>query len=1186
MHPRGSISVVKRDGTTCRFDAKEIERDIEEQMGDLDRNYISAEIVTTRVSMGICDGIHTRDINVLVAETCMYMCTRHPDYSLLAGRFATRGLYKSTNPLFSGAIKEMYEYKNPKRPQDKSSLISEKCYHTVMRNAARLDGEIISDNDMKYDYFSYKTLERSFLSRVGNRIIERPQYMLMRVAVGIHLDDIESVVETYRLLSEGMFIHASPSLFNAGTEDPQMSSCFLIGMEDDSIEGIYNTLKDCAMISKTAGGIGFTASKIRASGSYIRGTNGYANGLVPMLRVFSDTARYVDQCLDGDTIIYTTNRGPIKMSEVIIGDRILTKTGKSAQVSRILKEEKSECLKIKAMHSIEPLRVTKEHPLLVLREQKKGLDHNTIKTRLEKKLIKPMYVEAGELNTDDMILFAKPDHGVDIETIDGEDCRMYGLLIASGNFQATIVHISCDDRRKEITGFIEKYLGERMIQYHKEGTESPNNVRYHWSTVSVRFPFSREQLYDRGEQKFVHPIMMNLPVEKASKIVRGILDGSGHHDEKEITLEMTSRQVLESVRYILLRMGVLTSGIIHRDKIGNASSHENITATGQVYLLRVPRAKEAGYLSHGDYMFSRVESIEEDKFGEVKVMYDLVVESGASASYMTGAGVVHNGGGKRKGAFACYLEPWHADVFEFLDLRKNHGKEEMRARDLFLALWIPDLFMERVNADEDWSLFCPNEAPGLFEVHSAEFVELYERYEREGRAMRTVKARILWDKILESQTETGVPYLLYKDPANRKSNQSNLGTIQCSNLCTEIIEYTSLDESAVCNLASIALPKYVEWNEAKNCMIFNYEKLVSVVRVIVRNLNRIIDLNYYPLPKTRRSNMRHRPMGIGVQGLADTFCKMKIAFGSEESRDINKKIFETIYYAAVDESAELAMRDGPYSSFEGSPLSKGKFQFDLWREEGKHVVEQSGMYDWDSEREKVMKYGVRNSLLIALMPTASTAQLLRNNESIEPFTSNIYQRRVLSGEFPVINRHLVKELIELGLWTPRLINKLIAHRGSVQSIDEIPDEVKARYKIVWEMSQKILIDMAADRAPYICHSQSMNLFIAEPDDEKLTSMHFYSWSKGLKTGIYYLRTLPAANAIQFTVDQELLISGKEEEEEKKKGGVNNDEEVDDRNDRENDTSGENLFRRNFGSASVCRRKNVEDAADECFVCGS
>lgn len=757
--------VIKRDGRreSVRFD--KITARIENLCYELDPKFIQPIEVAKKVIDGLYDGVTTSELDNLAAEVCASLTVRHPDYAILAARIAISNLHKTTSQSFSNTMKRLYTYLNPKTGEN-AQLIDTEVYGIIKKNAAHLDEAIDYKRDFGYDYFGFKTLEKSYLIRLDGKVVERPQHMLMRVAVGIHKEDIPSVIETYNLLSERWFTHATPTLFNAGTPKPQLSSCFLLTMKDDSIDGIYDTLKQCAKISQSAGGIGLSIHHVRAKGSYIKGTNGVSNGIVPMLRNFDMTARYVDQ-----------------------------------------------------------------------------------------------------------------------------------------------------------------------------------------------------------------------------------------------------------------------------------------------------------------------------------------------------------GGGKRKGSFAIYLEPWHADIKDFLELKRNHGKEEMRARDLFYALWIPDLFMKRVEQNEEWSLFCPNEAPGLSDCHGEEFERLYEKYEREGRARETIKAQELWFEVLESQIETGTPYMLYKDSANGKSNQKNLGTIKSSNLCTEIIEYTAPDEVAVCNLASLALPKFVQTGKDGK-LYFDHEKLYEITKVATKNLNKVIDVNYYPVEEARRSNFRHRPIGLGIQGLADAFIMLRMPFDSAEARGLNEDIFETIYFAAVETSMELAKTQGTYETYEGSPASKGILQFDMWG-----VTPKSGRWNWSELKEKVKKYGMRNSLLVAPMPTASTSQILGNNECFEPYTSNLYTRRTLSGEFIMVNKHLMKDLINLGLWNDNMRNRLISTNGSVLNVPGIPQNIKDLYKTVWEISQKVIIDMSADRGAYICQSQSMNIFMQDPNFGKLTSMHFYAWKKGLKTGMYYLRSQAATAAIKFTLDK-------------------------------------------------------------------
>jgi ribonucleoside-diphosphate reductase alpha chain len=753
--------VIKRDGKQESVKFDKITARIEKLCYGLNPSLVDPVDVAKKVIEGLFDGVTTSELDNLAAETAASLTTKHPDYALLASRIAVSNLHKNTIKSFSETMRNLYQYVDPKTGKN-AALLADDVYDIIQRNAEELDSSIIYDRDFGFDYFGFKTLEKSYLLKLDGQIAERPQHLFMRVSVGIHKEDIASAIKTYNLMSERWFTHATPTLFNAGTPKPQMSSCFLLTMKDDSIDGIYDTLKQTAKISQSAGGIGLSIHNVRATGSYISGTNGTSNGIIPMLRVFNDTARYVDQ-----------------------------------------------------------------------------------------------------------------------------------------------------------------------------------------------------------------------------------------------------------------------------------------------------------------------------------------------------------GGGKRKGAFAIYLEPWHADIFEFLDLRKNHGKEEMRARDLFYALWVSDLFMQRVEANEDWSLFCPHEAPGLADCFGKDFEKLYKKYEKEGRARKVIKAQELWFAVLDAQVETGTPYLLYKDAANSKSNQQNLGTIKSSNLCTEILEYTSADEIAVCNLASLALPRYVI-NGA-----FDHEKLYEVTYQATLNLNKIIDHNYYPVKEAEYSNLRHRPIGLGVQGLADAFILLRMPFESPEAKQLNKEIFETIYFASMTASKDLAIKEGAYETFKGSPLSKGQFQFDLW-----NVKPDSGRWDWENLRLDVMNHGVRNSLLVAPMPTASTSQILGNNECFEPYTSNIYTRRVLSGEFIIVNKHLLRDLVNLGLWNGSMKDKIISANGSIQDIAEIPQDLKDLYKTVWEIKMRDIIDMAADRGAYICQSQSLNLFINSPNASKLTSMHFYAWKKGLKTGMYYLRTQAASQAVKFTVENQ------------------------------------------------------------------
>lgn len=773
------MEVVKRSGRKEAVSFDKVTARIKKLCYGLDANHIDPLEIAKKVIQGLYDGVATTELDDLAAETAASMAAYHPDYARLAARIAISNLHKNTNKSFSATMKGLYKYIDPKTGE-KAGLIGDETIKVIDKNKDKLNSAIIYDRDYDFDYFGFKTLERSYLLRMDGQVVERPQHMLMRAAVGIHGTDVDAAIETYNLMSEKWFIHATPTLFNAGTPKPQLSSCFLLTVTEDSIPGIFETLSRCAKISQSAGGIGLSIHNVRAKGSYIKGTGGTSNGIVPMLKVFNDTARYVDQ-----------------------------------------------------------------------------------------------------------------------------------------------------------------------------------------------------------------------------------------------------------------------------------------------------------------------------------------------------------GGGKRKGAFAMYISPWHADIFDFLDLKKNHGKEEMRARDLFYAMWISDLFMQRVKEDAEWSLFCPNECPGLDEAYGEKFNKLYTKYESEGKARKTIKAQELWFAILESQIETGTPYILYKDACNEKSNQKNLGTIKSSNLCTEILEYTSPDEVAVCNLASISLPKFIENG------VFNFEKLHDVTRVITRNLNKIIDINYYPVKEAENSNFRHRPIGIGVQGLADAFIMLRQPFDSPGAKQLNKDIFETIYHAAILESNVLAQKDGAYQTFKGSPASEGILQFDMWD------VTPSDRYDWKALKKEVKSTGLRNSLLLAPMPTASTSQILGNNECIEPYTSNMYTRRTLSGEYIIVNKHLLKDLIAQNLWDEDMKERLMASNGSIQDFPDVPQDLKDLYKTVWEISQKAIIDLAADRGAYVCQSQSLNLFVANPNFGKLTSMHFYAWQKGLKTGMYYLRSKAAVDPIKFTLSDkhQKKYTSKEQEAEIAEGEV-------------------------------------------------
>jgi len=1067
------------------------------------------------------DGISTTKIDELSAEQCASMASIHPDYNILAGRIVVSNHRKNTLDSFSDVMERLYEYKDNHRKS--SPLVSQELYEVVQKWKGELDAMCDYDRDYLIDYFGFKTLERAYLMKINKETVERAQHMWLRVAIGIHGDNLDKIKETYDCMSLKYFTHATPTLFNAGTPHPQLSSCYLIAMESDSINGIYNTLKDCAMISKWAGGIGLHIHNIRASGSHIRGTNGSSNGIVPMLRVFNNTAKYVDQCVVPETIIYTT-QGPKQIQHCVMNEtEIYNLQGKAEIIQNVLEHSyEGEILEIETMHSIHPLTITPEHPVFVLRGQKKGLNYKVIKNRLKKNICVLEWIDAKDMDIDDMVVYPIPSFSKDIANISTDDCYVYGVILGDGsmsNKTDTSGYISMHTiNKKHIADFIINYFNERCVDYTI--TVDNNTTRIRWNRC-IHLPFRYNDFYDENKEKRMLAKWLNLPIEKSKYILKGLLDTDGCVKD-ELMFDSTSYNLIECARFLAMKMGVLTSGYI-RNRIGESHETERgIIENKKIsYVLRIPKTAEIcdlmnmtyddkqffKFLRYNDVLLSRVQKITTHSYNGI--LYDLQMEE--EHNYVIHNGVVHNGGGRRNGSFAIYLEPWHADVELFLQMRKNHGDEELKARDLFYALWIPDLFMERVKSDSHWTLMCPDECPGLSDVYGEEFNRLYKSYEISGNGRKTVKARELWFQILDAQMETGTPYLLYKDAANKKSNQKNIGTIKSSNLCTEIMEYSDDKETAVCNLASIALPAFVDRTTTPPS--FNYEKLHEISKIVTYNLNRIIDVNFYPTPKTELSNKRHRPIGIGVQGLADVFMQMDLPFESDESKQINKNIFETIYHAALEQSCELACLEGPYETFEGSPAHKGELQFDMWG-----VV--PDRYDWQALKNKIQTHGLRNSLLLAPMPTASTSQILGYNECIEPITSNIYSRRTIAGEFILANKYLMHDLIALDLWNEKMKNNIIANHGSIQHIDAIPQHIRNKYKTVWEIPMRNLIDMSADRGAFICQSQSLNLWLEDPNYSNLTSMHFYAWSKGLKTGIYYLRRRARHQAQQFTIEPE------------------------------------------------------------------
>jgi ribonucleoside-diphosphate reductase alpha subunit len=1098
---------------------------------------VGIKINYTQLAMKVIDQLYdkisTTKIDELTADQCASMSSIHHDYGTLAARIVVSNHHKNSESDFLFVCKSLYNYVDK---HDKNSpLISEDLYKVVEANADLINAHLDFNRDYLFDYFGFKTLERSYLMRINGKVVERPQHMWMRVSLGIHGADLESAFRTYDLMSQKYFTHATPTLFNSGTPRPQMSSCFLIAMEEDSIAGIYNTLKDCALISKWAGGIGLHIHNIRASNSHIRGTNGSSNGIVPMLRVFNNTAKYVDQCLDPDTIVYT-KRGPLKIKNIIIGDEVVTDDGNFYSIRKVLDypEYQGDIHLLDVKYSVIPLKMTDMHPVWIIKNEKyRQTSFDDIISNLKKGLLVPEFVEAKNINKNDFVGFPIPKWENDIAQFTEDDCRMYGILIGDGNISKTtnLCYVSLNiETKQDIVKFVENYLDKLGI--HITYSNNNNNVRIVFSRNTM-FKFTYEMVYDENKEKKILPNMLHLPKNKILNIIKGILETDAKVSNHQISLEMTSFNIIESVRYMLLRLGILTSGST-RDRHGQShvTIHgKTITNKKATMTLLIPKkdiicklfpnknlecSKKLKFFEHDGYLFSIVNSNVKTENYSGRVI-DIEVDNENHHNFLTHNGLVKNGGGKRNGSFAIYMEPWHADIELFLDMRKNHGDEELKARDLFYALWIPDLFMERVKTDGTWTLMCPDECPGLADVCGDEFATLYTKYEQSGKGRKTIKARDIWFKVLDAQMETGTPYLCYKDAANKKSNQQNLGVIKSSNLCSEIIEYSDENETAVCNLASIGLPTFVD-SETKT---FDYKKLHEVSQVITKNLNKVIDVNYYPTEKTRVSNMRHRPIGIGVQGLADVFMLMDVPFHSDAAKEINQTIFEIIYHGALTASADLAKKDGPYETYAGCPVSKGLLQYDMWNTQPKYST---NMFDWAALKLHIKTHGLRNSLLMAPMPTASTSQILGFNECFEPFTSNIYSRRTLAGEFVLTNKYLMRDLLEAGLWNTEMKNNIIANQGSVQHIEGLPQHIKDKYKTVWEIPMRHVIDMAADRGAYICQSQSLNLWMEDPNYNALTSMHFYAWSKGLKTGMYYLRRRAKHRAQQFTIEPEKAVS--------------------------------------------------------------
>lgn len=1098
----GSVEIVSFDKILNRIKNIGIESNI-------NINYTS---LVVKVIDQLYDLISTTKIDELSAEQCASMASIHPDYNVLAGRIIISNHHKDTSSVFSDVMQTLYS--NTDIHGLPSPMISNQLYEISQQYSKELNELCDYNRDYLIDYFGFKTLERSYLMQIDRITIERPQHMWLRVSIGIHGNNMEKVKETYNLMSQKYFTHATPTLFNAGTNHPQLSSCYLIAMENDSIEGIYNTLKDCALISKWAGGIGMHIHNVRASGSRIRGTSGVSNGIVPMLKVFNNTAKYVDQCLHPSTIIYTQH-GPKQIQHVAANEtQIYDINGNIEPISNVLEHHyNGDMLQINSVHSYLPLQITPEHPVYVLPKDRNECE----------------WMDAGKLIKGDKIAYSIPQYSLDFESITEDDCYMYGIVLLYGfiNKNNEYCTLKMNSTNNSLTNFVMEYLEKNTIDF--EVLDDKNKIEFIWKG-SIHTPFRHYYFHNEQGRIRLHHKWMNLPIHKSMYILKCLmLESSATQPNSDYILYSGFNfELLNAIKFLLLKMGVLAGISNYEKSLLNTKTYDTISipkTQEQSYVLSIPKTPEICKLlelntqslnriitfeKHNNLLLSPITQISKTTYNGI--LFDLQMKN--EHNYLLDNGIVHNGGGKRNGSFAIYLEPWHADIELFLQMRKNHGDEELKARDLFYALWMPDLFMERVKNGGKWTLMCPDECPGLADVYADDFVKLYESYESHGKGRKTVNARDLWFQMLDAQMETGTPYILYKDAVNRKSNQKNVGVIKSSNLCCEITEYSDSNETAVCNLASIALPAFVK-STPESCPVFDYDELHRITRVITYNLNRIIDINYYPTTKTEISNKKHRPIGIGVQGLADVFMQLNLPFSSNEAKEINRQIFETIYHAALEESCSIAQIDGPYETFTGSPASNGTLQFDMW-----NINISNARYNWDDLKSKIIQYGLRNSLLVAPMPTASTSQILGYNECIEPITSNIYSRRTLAGEFIIANKYMMKDLLELGLWNEKIKNNIIANNGSIQHIETIPEEIRNKYRTVWELPMRDLIDMAADRGAYICQSQSLNLWLEDPNYNNLTSMHFYGWSKGLKTGIYYLRRRAAHKAQQFTIEVE------------------------------------------------------------------
>jgi ribonucleoside-diphosphate reductase alpha chain len=1115
---------------------------------------LSDELILKTSKFGAIDSLK-RSLQS-IAESANYKATSHPDWSLLAGRIEVVRL----KLLVPETLKEMLEKTGPTMWRSDHEF---NYYNFVLTHWKQLENIMCPERDYDLYFFGVRTLEKSYLLKYNQEYMETPQMLYLRIATFLWMPDLQMIKTNYDLMSTGAYTHASPTMFHAGIRKGALASCYLLSMQDD-LEKIFKCLGQCAMISKAAGGIGLDITNIRHTNV---GNMGESSGIVPMLKVYDATMRYVDQCFDPDTIVYTKT-GPKRIGEVSAGEKLVSMNGKFSTVAKPMHYTYSpdkDMYSVQIKNYFRPIIAAGVHPMLVLKDQYKGLNFSSIKNKLEKNIIHPEFVPISELNENCIIAMPIPQYVKDLSVYDIEDCYMYGILIGDGhkcsNRNEYGVSLGINNK-KHLIDFVKNYLKIKNIHYWEN--EKANTLSIRW-TGGAMFPFNGEMIY-HNHNKIIHHSMLHLPKEKCMAIIKGLIETDGcYKNTKEISFYNSSLNVIEGLRYMLLRFGIGISGFVLKKRPGEVTKKDN-------YCLRIPKVKEITDLLNlptGQYtnffvwnnmFFTRVTKVEKIQYTKNTIVeLEMEDQTEQGANYLTAIGLAHNGG-RRKGSATIFLQPWHIDFPDFIELKRQHGKEERRARDLFYSVWTCDIFMDRVKEDKEWTLFCPKYVPELCNTYGTEFEKWYLHYEEKlfsptsENYCRKVSARKLWNELLTTQIETGMPFITHKDAANYTSNQQNLGLIRSSNLCQEIMEVTDENTISSCNLASIALDEYIENG------VYNFNKLGNVVSLIINGLNRVIDRTYYPLQESddqqgpiKKTNMRYRPLGIGVQALADAFLKMGYAWNDPEAKQLNRDIFATIYYYAVNESVELAKLHGVYDGFDNSPASKGMLKPDLFAYErarkklrGRQYTQEeldnlakkyldadlSPLYDWDKLREKVKTYGLRNSLLVALMPTASSAQIRYKNESFEPFTTNMYVRSVLAGHHYIFNRYMINDLEKMGLWNKSIINFIIKNEGSIQNLPNALisaelqpqlERVKQKCLTAFELPQKLLVDLSIDRAYYVCQSQSLNIHYKNPTIKQLTSLHFYAWENALATGMYYLRTAPSTEAIQFTVDGDVKV---------------------------------------------------------------